>query len=342
MRFRLLRPIAALLAAALLAVPAAQAAVVFKGFSAKRERALRSDLAKSTLPFSALLDVVVKPGDLPDGALGLATSNGLVVLDEDAFATDAVRIFALLHELSHQLDYQVLEDAERGLFYESAGFGGAAEIRGYADRDWYDETLAHGEIPAEQFASAVPLAVWSAVEGNTFVGQDGTCYGWEGGEGCRAPLDVVRTILDVVLATHNLAPLGGLAEAAKLVESFVPPMTAAPADRPLAAPDASAVPVSTSLTPVEPLVKASKKRQSILRVRLAGPLGAIPDSAVVLDAQVRGQWFELATLRTDGAGDVSYRFRPKGWRPTAFRLTFAGAANLSGASLVVPVGYAKK
>src|SRR3990172_6484080 len=189
MRLRFLRPIAALLAAALLGVPAAQAAVVFKGFSAKRERVLRSDLAKSAFPFSALLDVVVKPGDLPEGALGLATSNGLVILDE-------VRTFALLHELSHQLDYQVLEDAERGLYYEAAGFGSAGEVHGYADRDWYDEALSHGEIPAEQFASAVPLVAWSAVEGNTFVAQDGTCLGWEGGEGCRASLDVVRTILD--------------------------------------------------------------------------------------------------------------------------------------------------
>lgn len=342
MRFRLLRPIAALLAVALLGVPAAQAAVLFKGFSAKRERALQGDLARSAFPFSALLDVVVKPGDLPEGALGLATSNGLVVLGEAAFASDAVRTFALLHELSHQLDYQVLEDAERVLFYESAGFGGADAIRGYADRDWYDETLAHGEIPAEQFASAVPLVVWSAAEGNTFVAQDGTCLGWEGGEGCRAPFDVVRTILDVVLAKHDLTPLGGRAGAAKLVESFVPPMTVAPADRPLAARDGSAVTVSTSLTAVEPLVRASKKRQSVLRVRLAGPLGAVPDAAVVLDVQVKGQWYELATLRTDGAGDVSYRFRPTGWRPTAFRLTFVGVANLSGASLVVPVGYAKK
>jgi len=341
MRLRAFRPIAALLAAALLGAPAVQAAVVFKGFSAKRERALRSDLAKSAFPFSALVDVVVKPGDLPEGALGLATSNGLVILDDDAFASDRVRTFALLHELSHQIDYQVLEDAERGLYYEAAGFGSADAVRGFDDRDWYDETLSHGEIPAEQFASAVPLVAWSVTDGNTFVSQDGTCLGWEAGEGCRASLEVVRTILDVVLAKHGLAPLGGLAQAGKLVETFVPPMTAAPAERPLLALDASVVPVATSLTAVEPLAKVSKKKYSVLRVRLAGPLGALPDAAVVLDVQVKGGWYELGTLRTDGAGEIAYRFRPKGWRPTAFRLTFAGAANLSGASLVVPVGYAR-
>jgi hypothetical protein len=341
MRLRLLRPIAALLAGVLLSVPAAQAAVVFKGFSAKRERALRSDLGKSAFPFSALLDVVVKPGDLPEGALGLATSNGAVILDEEAFASDAVRTFALLHELSHQIDYQVLEDSERGLYYESAGFGNPGAVRGYADRDWYDEALPHAEIPAEQFASAVPLVAWSATEGNTFVAQDGTCLGWEGGEGCRAPLDIVRTILDVLLAKHNLAPLGGLAAAAKLVETFVPPMTRAPAERPLPTLDASVVPVSTALALVAPLSRVSKKRQSVLRVSLAGSLGALPDAGVVLDVQVKGGWYELGTLRTDGAGEIAYRFRPKGWRPTAFRLTFAGVANLSGASLVVPVEYAK-
>jgi len=340
MRLRFLRPIAGLLAAALLGVPAAQAAVVFKGFSAKRERVLRSDLAKSAFPFSALLDVVVKPGDLPEGALGLATSNGLVILDEDAFASDEVRTFALLHELSHQLDYQVLEDAERGLYYEAAGFGSAGEVHGYADRDWYDEALSHGEIPAEQFASAVPLVAWSAAEGNAFVAQDGTCLGWQGGEGCRASLDVVRTIVDVVLAKHGLAPLGGAAEG-KLVETFVPPMTAAPVERSLPAPDPAVAPVATSLAAVERLSKVSRKRHSVLRVRLAASLGALPDAPLVLDVQVKGGWYELGTLRTDGAGEIAYRFRPKGWRPTAFRVTFAGAANLSGASLVVPVAYAK-
>src|SRR3972149_6142878 len=199
MRLRFLRPIAALLAAALLGVPAAQAAVVFKGFSAKRERVLRSDLAKSAFPFSALLDVVVKPGDPPEGALGLAASNGLVILDEDAFASDEVRTFALLHELSHQLDYQVLEDAERGLYYEAAGFGSAGGGR---------------------------------------------------------------------------------------VEPFVPPMPPAPVGRPLPAPDPAVAPVATSLAAVEPLSKVSRKRHSVLRVRLAASLGALPDAPLLLDVPV--------------------------------------------------------
>ena len=340
MRFRLLRPVAAALAAALLGVPAAQAAVVFKGFSADQKSALESDLGRSLFPFSALLDVVVKPGDLPDGALGLATSNGLVVLDAEALASDGVRTFALLHELSHQVDYQLLRDSERGRFYEAAGFGRAREVRGYADVDWYDGGLAHDQIPAEQFASAFPLAVWPVERGNTYVAADGACIGWEAGEGCRAQLDVVRAIVNAILAQNGRAPLEGFTTES-FVETYVPPMSAAPAERELRAPDAGITPIATSLAAVEPLTGATKKKESVLRVRLSAPLGAVPDAAATLDVQVKGVWYQLRELRTDGAGEIAYRFRPKGWRPTAFRVTFAGAANLSGASLVVPIEYKK-
>jgi hypothetical protein len=339
---RLVRLLAGVLTAALLAAPAAQSAVVFKGFSAKRAHLLRSDLGKSSFPFSALLDVVVKPGDLPKGALGLATSNGVVVLDEEVFVSPEVRTFALLHELSHQIDYQLMDDAGRGRFYEAAGFGAASDVTGYADHDWYDGKLVHAQIPAEQFASAVPLVVWPVAGGDTYVGEDGSCIGWEGGEGCRAPLDVVRAIVDAILAQHGLPSLGGDVGSSKtFVEAFVPPMTAAPGERPLRTPDAGVASIATTLTAAVPLAGVTAKKEAALRVRLAGPLGAVPDASVVLDVQVKGTWWELATLLTNAAGEVTYRFRAKGWKPTAFRLTFAGAANLAGSSLVVPVAYAK-
>ena len=342
MRSHFVRPLAGLLAAAFLAAPGAQSAVVFKGFSAKRAYLLRSDLKKSSFPLADLLDVVVKPGDLPQGALGLATSNGVVVLDEAAFASPEVRAFALLHELSHQIDYQLLDDAGRGLFYEAAGFGAAVDVTGYADRDWHDGKLAHAEIAAEQFASAVPLVVWPVEAGDLYVGEDGSCTGWEGGEGCRAPLEVVRGIVDEILAGHGLPPLGGVVGAREaFVETFVPPMTAAPRERAIAVPEPGVSPIATTLTATGALAGVTAKREARLRARLVGPLGAVPDAGVVLDVQVKGTWWELATLRTDAGGEVSYRFRAKGWKPTAFRLTFAGTANLAGSSLVVPVAYAK-
>ena len=342
MRSRSVRLLAGLVTAALLAAPVAEGAVVFKGFSAKRAYLLRSDLKKSSFPLSALLDVVVKPGNLPQGALGLATSNGVVVLDEAAFASPEARTFALLHELSHQIDYQLLDDAGRGLFYEAAGFGAASDVTGYADHDWYDTKLTHAQIPAEQFASAVPLVIWPVAEGDTYIGEDGSCIGWEGGEGCRAPLDVVQAIVDAILGQHGLPPLGGdIGSSKAFVETFVPPMTAAPVDRPLRAPDAGVSPIATTLAAIAPLAGVTTKKESVLRARLAGPLGAVPDASVVLDVKVKGTWWELATFTTNAAGEVTYRFRAKGWRPTAFRLTFVGAANLAGSSLVVPVAYAK-
>ena len=342
MRSRLVGHLAGLLTAVLLAVPAAQAAVVFKGFSAKRTSLLRSALKKSSFPFASLLDVVVKPGDLPEGALGLATSNGVVVLDDVAFASSEVRTFALLHELSHQLDYQLMDNAARGRFYEAAGFGAAVDVTGYADQDWYDGKLAHADIAAEQFASAVPLVVWPVEAGDLYVGEDRSCIGWEAGEGCRAPLEVVRGIVAAILAEHGLPPLGGAAGAREaFVETFVPPMAAAPRERPLGVTDAGVSSIATTLTATVPLAGVTAKREAKLRARLAGPLGAVPDAVVVLDVQVKGTWWELAALRTGAGGEVSYRFRAKGWKPTAFRLTFAGTANIAGSSLIVPVAYAK-
>ena len=132
--------------------------MVFQGFSAKREQALKRDLAKGLLPFSSLVDTVVRPKNLPPGVLGLATSRGDVYLSPVVFTAEDVRAFALLHELSHQqLDFQVLSRAERGTFFAAAGFGAATEIKGFSDPDWYNPRLLHHEIPAEQFASAVPL-----------------------------------------------------------------------------------------------------------------------------------------------------------------------------------------
>jgi hypothetical protein len=340
MRPRTRRSHALSLALALFLAPAAQATVLFKGFSAKRTAQLRADLGKSLFPFSSLLNVTVKPGDLPEGALGLASSDGVIVLDGDAFASDEVRAFALFHELAHQIDYQVLARSERGRYYEAAGFGKSAEIGDYADTDWYDEALDHHRIPAEQFASAVPLVVWPAEKGNTFVGEDGTCIGWENGEGCRAPLDVVTSILNAVLARKGLPAMAVGTESEPLVETFVPPRSEAPSTRTLRTTDAGVPAVATSLSSLAALDGASPAAWQTLRIRLSGPGGALPGATVVLDYKDNKGWWQLAELSTDKDGEISYRFRPKGWTPTAFRVTFTGVANLAGATLTVPVGYA--
>jgi len=342
MRSRPSRALAGVLVAALLLVPGAQAGVAFKGFSTKRANALRADLGKSVFPYPAFVDVVVKPGDLPEGSLGLASSDGVIVLDEDAFVSDDVRAFALLHELSHQLDYQVLRNAERGRFYQAAGFGKASEVDGYADKSWYNPGLSHDKIPAEQFASAIPLVAWPASNGNPFVGDDGACLGWEGGEGCAAPLSEVRAIVDALLSQKGLGPLeNSEPDAVTPGESFVPLSVAAPQERVLRPPDAGVTPVPTVLSSLTPLTGVSSKRESALRVRLKGSLGVLPGVRVMVDFQDGNSWRQLSELVTDRAGEITYLFRPKGWHPTAFRVTFLGAANLVGNSLVVDVAYAK-
>jgi hypothetical protein len=342
LRLRARRLFACCLLAALVAAPGAQGAVVFRGFSKNREAALRADLSRSLLPYGALVDAIVRPRDLPPGALGLAGSNGTVYLDPSVFRDARVRAFALLHELAHHIDFQVLTVAERGRYYEAGGFGSPDRVSGFDDPDWYDGSLRRDLIPAEQWASAVPLVAWPAARGNPFLGADGSCIGWEAGEGCAAPLDVVREILNSVLARRGLAPLGAdsTPAAPPAAELFVPPRVEAPAERTLRPPDPGATPIATSLVAGTGL-KASPKRASVVRVRLDGPGGPLPGVTVVLDYRDATGWWQLAELQTDAAGEISYRFRPKGWKPLAFRVTFGGLASLTGSTLVVPVAYAR-
>lgn len=341
MRSRLRRAAAGILVAFLIAAPAADAAVVFQGFSAKREQALKRDLATSLLPFSSLVDTVVRPRNLPPGVLGLATSRGEVFLSPVVFTAEDVRTFALLHELTHQVDFQVLSKGERGRFFAAAGFGPATDIRGFSDPDWFDPTLAHHQIPAEQFASAVPLVVWPRSQGNTFVTDNGGCLGWEQGEGCRAPLTKVRAILNSLLVRKGLPRLGRgeQAQVAPVRETFIPPRVSAPATRALRPPDQGVPEIATALAVVNPLKRVTKKRFSTLRVRLNGPGGAIPTVQVTIDFRDKHGWWALGELETDHRGEISYEFRPKGWKPKAFRITFTGKSNLAGSSLLVPVRY---
>jgi hypothetical protein len=82
---------------------------------------------------------------------------------------------------------------------------------------------------------------------------------------------------------------------------------------------------------------AAGSEWNTLRVRLSGPAGPLAGATVVVDYEdASGSW-GLATLTTARNGEIAYRFRPSGWKPTAVRVTFVGAANLAGTSLVVPV-----
>jgi hypothetical protein len=76
-----------------------------------------------------------------------------------------------------------------------------------------------------------------------------------------------------------------------------------------------------------------------LGVRLSGPAGPLAVATVVVDYENASGWYGLATVTTARNGQIAYRFRPSGWKPRASRVTFVGAANLAGASLVVPVTY---
>lgn len=341
MRFRLRRAAAGILVAFVFAAPAAEAAVVFQGFSASREKALRQDLGKSRLPFSDLIDTVVRQKKLPPGVLGLATSDGEVFLSPVVFTAEDVRTFALLHELAHQLDFQVLSKPERGRFYSAAGFGPPSAVGGFTDPDWFDPTLPHHEIPAEQFASAVPIVIWPRSQGNTFVADTGHCLGWEHNEGCRAPLNKVRGILNSLLVRKGLPTLGRgkQTKAVRIRETFIPPRVAAPATRSLRPPDHGVPEIATSLAAVKPLRAVQATRFSSLRVRLNGPAGAVPGATVSIDYRDKHGWWALGQLETDHRGEIAYEFRPKGWKPKAFRITFEGQANLVGSSLLVPVRY---
>ena len=340
---RRLRITAAILVTAFAGAPAAQAAVVLKGFSAPQSAALTRDLSRSAFPFQRLIDVTVRPKDLPGSILGLAISDRRIYLDPDVFRLeDSYRTFVVLHELSHQIDFQLLENDLRGQFFEAAGFGSASQIGGGpGDPDWntgIQTGAEHPESPAEQFGSSVPLVIWPTSRGNPFVGADGTCIGVQD-EGCRAPLAVTRAIVDELLVRHGARPLGGPQQNAP-TEDFVPPkLGTAPGERSLRTPDPSATPVATSLVALAPLAGVKASAESVLHVRLGAAAGGLVGATVILDYQDKNGWWSLGELRTDRSGDVSYRFRPQGWRPTAFRVTFAGQSNLAGATVVVPVAY---
>jgi hypothetical protein len=124
-----------------------------------------------------------------------------------------------------------------------------------------------------------------------------------------------------------------------VVEEFVPPRAPAPAERSLRPPDPGVPPVPTELAAVGSLGGVSGSKWNTLRVRLSGPAGPLAGATVVVDYEDAGGWYELATVTTARSGEIAYRFRPSGWKPTAFRVTFVGAANLAGAPLVVPVAY---
>ena len=106
MRSRPSRALAGALVAALLLVPGAQAGVAFKGFSTKRANALRGDLGKSLFPYPAFVDVVVKPGELPEGSLGHVNliACALVIPTSVLLAPIGVR-------LAHGLSRKTLERA---------------------------------------------------------------------------------------------------------------------------------------------------------------------------------------------------------------------------------------
>jgi hypothetical protein len=311
------RTLALAAAAALLTASPVGAAITFAGFSPQEEATLRADVAASTFPLAEALDAEIVPGDLPPGVVGQAESRShRVTLDPVVWQmSDAARTFVVLHELAHQVDFQLLANPERQEFYAAAGFGAGEAVSAFWDEDWNHgpvaDVEAHASSPAEQWASAFPLVVWP---GTPFVAGDGACVGWgRTKEGCRAPLASTRAVVEKLSARLGFA---------------------APAPPPQTAP-----PPATATEPAQVVVAAglaSRRGAPVVLARFTTESAALRGATVVVEIRpAAGEWRRVTRLRTNRAGIVRYRLSRRGERPAELRLSFAGTATLAAASVVV-------
>ncbi|HET7571230.1 MAG TPA: hypothetical protein VFJ77_01025 [Gaiellaceae bacterium] len=156
---RRLAPLAAALLVALLAVPAALAGgsraaggapLVFDGGSAAQRAQVRSALRASAFPWAVLPQAVVVhiAHGAPDQAL-----PGQIWIDADLLDAGTTSWGVVQHELAHEVDLLLLDPASRAALARL--LGGSA---------WWSGGVAHGDDPAERFASTLAWAYWPSPE----------------------------------------------------------------------------------------------------------------------------------------------------------------------------------
>jgi len=136
-------------AAALAAGPSAASGPRYTatGGSPFKRAQVRAALAASRFDWSVLpLPVAVR---IARGG-GCWASAGTVFLDADLLDAGRLSWGVVLHEFAHQVDFLLLDDADRTRL--QAALGGLAW--------WPERTLAHGELTSERFASTLAWAYW--------------------------------------------------------------------------------------------------------------------------------------------------------------------------------------
>lgn len=125
---------------------AADGSYVIDGGTAREQAQVHSALQASTFDWNVLPSVVVQ---IARGAPSCAIP-GAVTLDANLLDSGRFSWGVVLHEFAHELDFLVLDDADRADL--SAVLGG---------RSWWSRPgLDHDELGSERFASALAWAFW--------------------------------------------------------------------------------------------------------------------------------------------------------------------------------------
>ena len=146
-----MRLVAACWAAALVAVTlvgSAEASYAIAGGTPREQAQVRAALEVSTFDWGVLPPVAVR---IVRGAPSSAAPGDIVL---DANLLDAGRFSwgVVLHEFAHELDFLLLDDAERAELASLLGGGSW----------WASPGLGHDDLTSERFASALAWASWPA------------------------------------------------------------------------------------------------------------------------------------------------------------------------------------
>jgi hypothetical protein len=147
--------IALLLVSTAVSPGAASAAYSIDGGTPAEHATVRAGLAASSFPWQVVpvhIQIHIQPGVLSHAVPGEIWLDSHL-LDAGRFSWAIVQ-----HEFAHQVDFFLLDDAERlGLTTRLGGTSWWSSTR-YALAP--DGSLAHGELTAERFASTLTWAYW--------------------------------------------------------------------------------------------------------------------------------------------------------------------------------------
>src|SRR5262249_27769736 len=136
------------------AAPAAAAggSVAFRGGTQAEQAQVRAALDASSFNWSVIprrVTVVIARGAAPSATAGTVTLDASL-LDTGRFSWGVVQ-----HEFAHEVDFSVLDDADRAVL--AAALGGTA---------WWPNgaALEHGSLTCERFASTLAWAYWPSAD----------------------------------------------------------------------------------------------------------------------------------------------------------------------------------